>query len=215
MPDISKGDLVRIAFTGRLASNNSVFETTDEATAKSGQIWSSTTSYGPRLVIFGTGNMISGLEENISSMQIGQKKNFHIPQDKAFGPRFKELVRIMPEKEFARHNVLPAANLVVTIDGLPAVVKSITSGRVMLDFNHPLAGEELEYELELLEIITEPKEKAGALAKTFGTEAKISEEGGKLKIEIPSGLVPANARALLQALRSSLGERAEIIVPGA
>lgn len=215
MVKLDKGDLVRIAFTGRVASTGAVFETTDEAAAKAAGIWSSSARFGPRLVIYGAGTMVAGLEEGLSTMAAGQKTHFKFPAGKAFGQKFKELVRVMSEKEFAKHGVQPEPNLMVTIDGIPALVKSISSGRVLLDFNHPLAGEELEYDLELLEIFSDPKEKAQALASVFGTTAKTSDEKGALTVEVSAGLAPENARALHSVLKASLGEKAKITVPGA
>ncbi|MFH1094671.1 MAG: peptidylprolyl isomerase [Candidatus Micrarchaeota archaeon] len=215
MVKLNKGDLVRIAFTGRVASTGAVFETTDEELAKSEGIWSTSAHFGPRLVVCGTGTMVAGLEEGVSGMSAGQKSHIKFSADKAFGPKFKELVRVMSEKEFAKQGVQPAPNLIVSIDGIPAVIKSISSGRILLDFNHPLAGEELEYDLELIEVFTDPKEKAQALVSVFNTTATIREENGSLKVDVPAGLAPANAKALSSVLKASLGEQAQISVPGA
>lgn len=215
MAQLNRGDLVRIAFAGRVAADNSLFETTDEPLARAAGLWSPEASYGPRLVIYGVGAMISGLEEGIAALAPGQSAEVKIPSSKAFGPRYRELVRVMPEKEFARHGVRPVSNLMVTIDGVPALVKSVSSGRILLDFNHPLAGQDLIYSLQLIEVVSDPALKAQALAKAFGGSAEVSSSGGKLVVKAAAGLPADKAKGLMAALRSSLGEAADLSVPGA
>lgn len=210
MVKIGKGDLIRMELTGRLTSDNSAFESTDEETAKKEGIWSSSSKYGPRLVIYGRGAMIEGLEEEIAKVDIGKEAQVKVPASKAFGQRFNELVRVMPEKEFLKHGVTPSVGLMVTIDGVPALVKSVSSGRIMLDFNHPLAGQDVKYSIKLLEVISEPKQKAGELAKQFGSEVKVDENNGKRKVQISKSLEVSKAKGLQAALRASLGDWADI-----
>lgn len=204
MVKLNPGDLVRIEFTGRLASDQSVFETTDESLARQAGVWSSSAQYGPRLVLFGRGAMISGVEAGLSTLSPGQSGEFAIPVARAFGPRFPELVRVMPQKEFLRHGVQPQPNLIVSIDGVPALIKSVSSGRILLDFNHPLAGQELKYSLQLLEVIGEPEAKVTALGELFGVSLAVAETGGKKSVSIPKTLDAPKARQLSMTLQSAL-----------
>ncbi len=204
MVKLSAGDLVRIQYTGRLAGDQSIFETTDEQIAKAIGIWSTASAYGPRLVLYGRGAMIAGIEEALQTMAPGESREFHIPESKAFGQRFAELVRVMPQKEFLRHGLAPQPNLVVSIDGVPAIVKSVSSGRVMLDFNHSLAGQELIYHLQLLEVITEPAAKAKALAQVIGALAEVKVDEKKKVAVISKLLDSQKARQLQASLRSAL-----------
>ncbi len=202
MVKLNAGDLVRIRYTGRLASDRSVFETTDMALAQSSGVYSNTTPYGPRVVLFGRGAMIAGLEAGLLTLSPGQSGTFRIPAEKAFGPRFAELVRIMPEREFAKSGVQPQPNLIVAIDGIPALVKSVSSGRIMLDFNHPLAGQDLDYEVELIEIITDPAAKAQELAKTL--QASVSVDEKTKTLTIPKTVPADNAKNLQAALKAAV-----------
>lgn len=205
MAKLSAGDLVRIQYTGRLAGDQSVFETTDEDIAKTSGIWSTSSLYGPRLVLYGRGAMIAGIEEALATLSSGQSGEFKINESKAFGPKYGELVRVMSQKEFMRHGVQPQTNLVVSIDGVPATVKSVSSGRVMLDFNHPLAGQELVYSLQLLEIITDPTEKAKALASTFDANLQLVIDASKKSVRIPKNVLEAaRTRSLQASLRAAL-----------
>ncbi|MDE1798228.1 MAG: peptidylprolyl isomerase [Candidatus Micrarchaeota archaeon] len=202
MVQLNSGDLVRIHYTGRLSSDQSVFETTDEALAKSSGIWSDSTPYGPRVVIVGRGAMIAGLETGLQTLSAGQSGHFSIKADQAFGPRFAELVRVMPEREFAKSGVKAAPNLIVSIDGVPALVKSVSSGRIMLDFNHPLAGQDLEYDVQLIEVITDPAQKAQELAKALG--GSVAVDAPSKTVSIPKSVAPKVAQNLEAALKASL-----------
>lgn len=209
MKGIEKGDLVKIELTGRLL-DGSVFETTDESVAKSAEVWSNRAKYGPRLVIVGRGAMIAGLEEEIPLMRAGEKKSVRISVDKAFGPKHASLVRVMPMKEFEKHGVRAIPGLMITLDGVPALVKSVSSGRVMLDFNHPLAGQELTYEVHLLEIVNEPEKKAKELATQFGASIRIEPSGNGRKIIIEKGTESSKTKGLEASLKACLGDWATI-----
>ena len=210
MVTLQAGDLVRIAFTATLDSTNSVFESTDDRVAKASGIYSDKVLYGPRLVIYGRGFMIPGLEEGLVQIQTGQAAKIHVPFEKAFGPRIPDLVRVMNEKELRDSGVQPFVGLILNIDGVQARVKSVSSGRVMLDFNHPLANENVTYHLELLEVITDPAQKAKALGTEYHTSLKIDKNGEKSTILIPAILGADRARSLAVMLQASLGDWAEI-----
>lgn len=207
MANVENGDLIKIEITGKL-SDGSVFETTNEQLARDTGVWSNTSKYGSRLVIVGRGAMIAGLETEIPKMKIGESKKIHVDIDKAFGKKHSELVRVMPMKEFEKHGVHAMPGLMITIDGVPAMVKSVSSGRVMLDFNHPLAGQALDYEIKLLEIISDPIKKAEALADQFG--GKVNVKGQEYVIS--GGIENSKAKGLEAALRACLGEKARVLI---
>jgi len=210
MTRMEEGDLVKIELTGKL-SDGSVFETTDENLAKSSRIWSNKSKYGARMVLVGRGAMIAGLEEEISKMKVGEKKKIIASVDKAFGPKHSELVRVMPIREFEKHGVNAIPGLMITMDGVPAMVKSVSSGRVMLDFNHPLAGQELSYDIHLLEVVNKPEEKAQALAQQFGAKLKIEADGKDKKVIIEKGEV-SKTKGLEASLKACLGDWAKISI---
>lgn len=207
MVTLHAGDLVRIAFTGVLDSSHAVFESTDEKVAKASGLFSDQVYYGPRLVIFGRGFMIPGLEEGIVQMTQGQEAKIHVPFARAFGPKQAELVRMMSDKELRHAGVQPRIGLVLNIDGVQARVKSVAPGRVMLDFNHPLAGEDLTYHLQLIEVITDAEAKAKALGNEFHTSLFFDKSTKpKPLIRIPKLLEAGRARSLAAMLMASVGD---------
>ena len=206
MVQINKGDLVRIEYTGKLSSNGQIFDTTSEQVAREVGILQPGVSYGPKLAAFGTNTIMMGLEEAIASSQLGKPAEFAIPPAKAFGEKKPELVRMLSAKEFARQNLRPMPGMVLTLDGIAARVKSVESGRVVVDLNHPLAGEQVSYLLTVSDVITGPKEKIEALLATLGVQGTVSQNNGGFVVSISKDV--AERRVL--AVRGAI----ETIVPG-
>ena len=117
------------------------------------------TSYGNEPLIFkvGQGEVILGLEEAVIGMKLFQVKRTNITADKAYGPIEKDLIVNINRKNLPKSIKLKVNQSleipVENLNGLTVKVKEITSNSIVLDGNHPLAGENLTLELELLEII--------------------------------------------------------------
>jgi peptidylprolyl isomerase len=125
-------------------------------TLKDGTIVGSITDKEPLQFTVGKGQVIPGLEEAVEGMEQGETKDITIPSDKAFGPRKEEMVRVVDR------NKLPA-DLKVNVgmklqtknkDGqtIDLTVIDVSESTVTLDFNHPLAGKELLFNVNVVEI---------------------------------------------------------------
>lgn len=156
------GDFVQIEYTGKTADGK-VFDTTDEAAAKKAGIRGEDRQYGPQLVIIGKAQVLPGIEQAVRTMKEGEEKELALPPEKAFGLRNKDLIRIMPLSEFRKQRVDPVPGLVLSMDDHMATVRSVQSGRVLVDFNHPLAGEQVTYNLKFSRHLKTTEEKANAL----------------------------------------------------
>lgn len=187
MASVKKGDVVRLEYTGRMAKTGQAFDTTDEAIAKQYGLWESSAIYGPRYAVFGSGTIIPGMEEAILQCQVGKGEDFAIEPKKAFGERDSELVRMIAEKEFHKNQVRPAPGMMVTLDGAIARVKSVTSGRVVVDFNHPLAGEQVIYSIKVHEVICDDARRAEALLSSLGVKGTVSSSAGKIIVTLEKG----------------------------
>jgi len=185
MVSVKKGDVVKLEYTGRMAKTGQIFDTTDESIAKKAGLWESSAIYGPKYAVFGSGIILAGMEEAILQSQLGKSEDFVIEPKRAFGERDSALVRMIAEKEFFKNQVRPLAGMTVTLDGAIARVKSVTSGRVVLDFNHPLAGETVVYSIKVHEVIADDTRRAEALLASLGVKGTVSKaEGGKLLVAI-------------------------------
>lgn len=212
MVDVKKGDLVTLEYTGRLLSTGKVIDTTSEKVAKEAGIWESGAKYGPKQAIFGSGSIMPGIENAILQAKLGVEEDFIIEPEDAFGRRNSSLVRMVAERDFLRQNIVPTPGLVVALDNRLARVKSVTSGRVVVDFNHPFAGERLVYSLKVNEVISDSRKKIEALLSANSLEGKILQEDGKTAV-ILRGATPQKAEAM-KLLLSLAAPEAEVKVEG-
>ncbi|OIO21933.1 hypothetical protein AUJ17_00190 [Candidatus Micrarchaeota archaeon CG1_02_47_40] len=132
-----------------------------------------------KLIILGTGQMIPKLEGALLKMKEGEEKEVPLSSSEAFGERNQNLVRVIPQSTFEKQKIAPYPGLALSLNNAFARVKSVNSGRVMVDFNHPLAGEKLTYTLKLEKRLSGRDEKLKALLLDFGVEADITDEKGK------------------------------------
>lgn len=142
MSDAKTGDTVRIHYTGTL-SDGSTFD--------------SSNGRDPLEFTVGSGQIIPGLDRAIDGMSVGEKKTVEVPAAEAYGDRNPEGVQSVPRAQVPDHIPLdPGTQLQVqTGDGrtMPVTVAEVTDEAVVLDANHPLAGKDLTFEVELVEIV--------------------------------------------------------------
>ncbi|AEF97291.1 peptidylprolyl isomerase [Methanotorris igneus] len=162
---VEKGTLVKITYDGYV--NGKLFDTTNEELAKKEGIYNPRMIYGPVTIAAGEGMVLPGLDEALLEMEVGEERELVLPPEKAFGKRDPSKVRVVPMKEFQRFNIRPIVGMPVNIDGNVGKVVSINSGRVLVDFNHELAGKEVKYRLKLEAVIEEPEEIVKELVKMY------------------------------------------------
>ncbi|MEM3399247.1 MAG: peptidylprolyl isomerase [Candidatus Micrarchaeia archaeon] len=170
---LQNGDFVEIEYTAKKASDGVVFDTTDEAKARSAGIYAENTRYGPLLVVVGKGHVVSGLDEALVGMEVGQERSVEVLPEKGFGKKDPKLLRVMSLNEFRKQRIEPYPGMPVTLDGISAVVKSVSGGRVMVDMNHPLAGEKLIYDVKVVRKLETEEEKIRGLLSSEKLDGEI------------------------------------------
>jgi FKBP-type peptidyl-prolyl cis-trans isomerase 2 len=158
MAAIKDKDFVELEYTGKTKEDNIVFDTTDEKTAKDSSIYSKQMTYGPLIICVGTGSILKGLEDNLVGKEPGSY-SISLSVENAFGKKNAKLLKIVNTNVFRKSDINPMPGLQVNIDGMPGTIRSITGGRTVVDFNHPLSGKEIVYEVKLMRIIVDDKEK--------------------------------------------------------
>jgi len=182
---MEKGDIAVISYTARDKTTGKVFDSTIEEKAKEAGVFEKNTPYKPITVILGNKELLPALDEEIQKMKAGEEKKISLKAEKAFGERKSDLIKVLPMKEFIARDVRPVPGLIIEMNEMRGKVQSVSGGRVRVDFNHELAGKEVEYEVKVEKIVTERKEKLEALKEKFflGTDAKIKEEKGELEVK--------------------------------
>ena len=179
---IKEGDFVNIDYTGKV--DGRVFDTTDEALAKKEGIYSKNTKYGPITIVVGAGHLIKGIDEALVGKKEGEKFEIKVPPEKAFGKKNSKLLKIIPQKIFKEQKIDPYPGMTLNIDNLLGTVVSVSAGRVIVDFNHPLAGKELDYEIKINKIVSDKKEQVEAIIELYAGNSKCDVEISEDKVEI-------------------------------
>jgi len=158
-----KGDFILIDYTARVKETGEVFDTTIEETAKKERLYKEGEIYEPKLIVIGEGWVLKALDESFPNMEVGKTSSIEIPPEKAFGERDSEKVKRVPLKHLTSKGITPNLGMRVEYDGKLAIVRAVGAGRVLLDFNPPLAGKTLVYEVTVQKKLETTKEKIAAL----------------------------------------------------
>ena len=142
MAKAKNGDAVKVHYTGKL---------------EDGTVFDSSENREPIKFTIGEGNVIPGFEEAVVGMSPGESKTEKVPADQAFGPYREELVVDIDRERIPRGidpKVGQQLRFEKTDGGITEVlVKGVTESKVTLDANHPLARNDLVFDIELLEIL--------------------------------------------------------------
>src|SRR3989344_2654522 len=181
MAKIKKHDFVEIEYTGRTKDDNAVFDTTYKEIAKKEGIYNEDSTYGPMIVCVGEGQVIKGMDNYLEKAEAPSEATLEIIPEEGFGRKDSKLVRMIPAKKFAEQNIMAAPGLQVNIDGLIGAIKTVGGGRVLVDFNHPLASQQLNYSLKVKRIISEDSKKVESYLKIFfGHDISVEENEGTI-----------------------------------
>ena len=160
---IEKGDFILIDYVTKIEETGEIFDTTLEEEAKTGGIFKGETLYEPMLIVVGEAWVLKELDQSLIGLEVETPTVIEIPPEKGFGLRDPRKIRLMPIRRFRNKqvNLYPGAQ--IDVDGNLAVVRSVGSGRVQLDFNPPLAGKTLIYDLTVKTKLEGEEEKIMAL----------------------------------------------------
>jgi FKBP-type peptidyl-prolyl cis-trans isomerase 2 len=187
---LQKGDFILIDYTAKVKETNEVFDTTSEETAKKEHLLKEGEIYEPKLVVIGEGWMLKALDESFTTMEPNKASSVEIPPDKAFGPRDPEKVKRVPLKQLTAKGINPALGMRIEYGGKNASIRAIGAGRVLLDFNPPLAGKTLVYEVTVQKKLEANEEKMAALIHrripvAEASKFKLAIEEKTLTVEMP------------------------------
>lgn len=183
---LGKGTLIFANYTARVKDTGEAIETTLEDEAKKLNIYDATRKYEPRLVSVGEGWLISGLDEEIKKMDVGQRKEVELSPEKAYGHRDPTQMRMVPLRKFGEREHELEMGDTVDIDNRVGIVRFIGSGRAQVDFNHRLAGKSIVYDFEVVKKVETDDEKVRALVdrRFAGEGSKVAFKLGERELEV-------------------------------
>ncbi len=158
-----KGDFLQIEYTAKVEETGEVFDTTIEEVAKKERLYKEGEIYEPKLIVVGEGWVLKALDDSLLSLQLKKPESTEIPPSKAFGPRDPEKLKMVPLRRLRDKGITPQLGMRIEYEKKLATIRTIGAGRVTLDFNPPLAGKTLVYEITVKKKIVKHKEKISAL----------------------------------------------------
>lgn len=179
---LKKGDFIELDYVARLKDENKIFDLTIENVAKENNLFNEKIKYKPVVICLGYGDVIPGLDEELIGKEIGKYKVVISPE-KGFGKKQTKLIKLVPTSLFTKQDIRPVPGLTINIDGIIGRIMSVTGGRTMVDFNHPLSGKVLEYEVDIKKIVKNTKEKLDGFLNLRVKEFKTKVEKDKAIID--------------------------------
>ncbi|SHI35494.1 FKBP-type peptidyl-prolyl cis-trans isomerase [Pseudozobellia thermophila] len=143
MSQVKNNDTVKVHYTGKLAD---------------GQVFDSSVERGePIQFTLGQGQLIPGFEKGLIDMKVNEKKTVKIPMNEAYGETNEQLIQEVPKSQLP-DDIEPKVGMGLvtqTPNGqeINLVVKEVNEASIVVDGNHPLAGKDLIFDLEVVEIV--------------------------------------------------------------
>jgi FKBP-type peptidyl-prolyl cis-trans isomerase 2 len=181
---LQKGEFIEILFTGRVKGgevfDSNIKEELEEANLNN--------TAKPFIFPLGEEMFVKGVDEFLIGKDLGEY-NVELKPEDAFGKRDPKLIQMITTKAFIQNKVNPIPGAMFNFDGRIAKILTVSGGRVMIDFNNPIAGKEVEYKVIVKRKVEDKKEQISALNDFFfrrDFEAEIKE--GKIILQIPKGM---------------------------
>lgn len=206
---IKKGDFVELDYTGMLAENGEVFDTTLESVAKEKKIHSKKNVYKAVKIIIGENQLLPGLETFLEGKQPGEYE-VSLKAEQAFGLKDPKMLKLIPLKAFTSQQIQPFVGLDVNIDGQTGVVRSVNGGRIIVDFNHPLSSKDVKYKLNVKRIMIDPKEKIETWFEYINTPVEVKVEGKKANVTLKNNLPEQLIKPIQEKIKKYVDIEVEI-----
>ncbi|MEX0720860.1 MAG: peptidylprolyl isomerase [Balneolaceae bacterium] len=142
MATVQKGNIVKVHYTGRLSD---------------GSIFDSSVTRDPLEVTLGEGKLIPGFEDALIGMNVGDKTTKEIPAEEAYGDRRDDL-EVTIEKSQLPEDIEPEVGMQLQLNQpngqpVPVQITKVEDENIIIDANHPLAGKDLSFDIEVVDIV--------------------------------------------------------------
>lgn len=185
-----KGDFILIEYTAKVKETGEIFDTTNEEIAKRERLHKEGEIYEPKLIVIGERWILEAIDDKLPSFKQKSLETIEIPPERAFGSRVPEKVKMVPLRRLRDKGITPQLGMRIEYEKKLATIRTIGAGRVTLDFNPPLAGKTLTYEMTIMKRLRTKKEKILALIHRRIPVAEISKDNLEIRktdvrIQIP------------------------------
>jgi peptidylprolyl isomerase len=181
---LEKGSLILLDYTAKIKDTGNVIETTVEEDAKKSGTHDPSHRYEPKLISVGDGWVLKGLDEALSTVNEGDKRDVEVSPAKGFGERDPSKIRMIPQRKLGDKADEVSIGDEIEIEKRKGIVRYVGSGRVQLDFNHRFAGRVILYNINVVKKIQTEDDKVKSLTRRW-----IPLKEDKIKFEIKSPIL--------------------------
>jgi len=186
--NLNKGDFVEIEFTGRLKGGEVFDSNRKEDLEKLHHGHDHKIEAKPFVFALGRDMFVQGIDEFLVGKGIGEYE-VNLTPEKAFGKRLPQLVQMIPSKVFRESKLSPAPGAVFNFDGRVGKILTVSGGRIMVDFNNPLAGKDLVYKVKVKRKVEEINEKIKSFVEfLFRKDFKFEVKDKNLTLHVDKGM---------------------------
>lgn len=187
--EIKKNDFVEIEFIAKTKDNGEVFDTNIKKEAENANL--NIKEVAPLIISVGRGMTLKGIDSSLEGKNLGESYQITLSPEDSFGVRNSSLVKMIPLKVFLQQKINPEKGMQLSLDGMVVKILSNSGGRVLVDFNHPLAGKEVIYEIKVVRAVEDLSEKINSLQDFFlrrRFEFSLDETKTKITIKAPKSV---------------------------
>ena len=183
---LKKKDFIEIEFTAKVKDGD-IFDSNIKEDLENKNL---KTEVKPFIFSLGEGMFLQGVEDFLIGKEIGEHK-IELTADKAFGKRNPNLIQMMSIKIFVEQKVNPIPGILFNFDGRIGKILTVTGGRVLVDFNNPISGKDVEYQVKVLRKVEDINEKTKAFIDfLFKRDLKFEIKDKRLIIDVEKSMKP-------------------------
>jgi FKBP-type peptidyl-prolyl cis-trans isomerase 2 len=186
---IKNKDFVSLNYVGKL-KDGTIFDTTIETIAKENDLYDPKIKLSPAKICVGENQILPGIDESLIGKKVGEKYTLELSPENAFGKKDIKKIKTVSFNTFDNFEQPPRPGLQIE-DGMGRIgtIMRVAGGRVTINYNHPLSGKDVVYEIEILEKIEDDTEKVkiylNNIMKLAEDKINVEVNEGNAKIELP------------------------------
>ena len=188
-----KHDFVEIEFTAKVKDTGEIFDTNIKADAEKANF--KLDNIKPFILSIGNKMILPGFDKDLEGKQIGKKYSVSIEPEQAFGKRNPQQIKMIPLRAFTEQKINPQPGMQLSLDNQIVRILSVSGGRILVDFNNPLAGKQVVYDYKINKKITTQEQKINALQdflfrQRFEYTTKKQDKNTNITFKVPEQLEP-------------------------
>ena len=185
---MNDSDFIELSFELRAGQDKKLISTTKEDVAKADNIFDEKKKYKDAVIIVGSEGLFKEINESFKNAETGKEYEVLVPAKDAYGLRDNKNIKVVPMREFQRNKINPEMGKEVNINNKVGRIISVTPGRVLIDYNHELAGKDLYYKYEIKKTINDVDGKVKAIIDmnySISDNFEVTVDNNTINMQIP------------------------------